>query len=96
MGCGVVVSQTEPEPVNRYAWLKPKSDGTFEFYELTDDSWIKSADIGVHDTLVIGSGGITVNDDAGVTATFDSATHNLKKLQVKNGVIIELEVEAKE
>ncbi len=41
MGSGIIVSETEPEMVNRYTWCKPCADGSIEYYEPTDGSWTK-------------------------------------------------------
>ena len=38
MGVGVIISELEPEKNNRYVWMKPKPDGSVEYYELGEGS----------------------------------------------------------
>ena len=39
MGCGVIVSSSQPDMTNRYTWLKPLSNGNIEVYEPVDSGW---------------------------------------------------------
>ncbi len=39
MGSGLIISTSEPEKINRYTWMKPKPDGSREWYELANDHW---------------------------------------------------------
>ncbi len=39
------------------------------------------------------NGCLSTGGDAGITETFDSAIHTLRKLKVQNGMVTELEVE---
>ena len=39
MGAGLIISETQPEPVNRYTWCKPLPDGSKEWYEPSDGGW---------------------------------------------------------
>lgn len=41
MGAGMIVSESQPEMVNRYTWCKPLANGSVEYYELSDSGWNK-------------------------------------------------------
>jgi hypothetical protein len=62
--------------------------------EVNDLSTVIPNDITLNGTLTIGeSASIETEDGEGVTVSFNSATHYIKKLKTKNGIVVELEVE---
>lgn len=38
---GTIISETAPDRLNRFTWLKPLPDGSIEYYEPDDGGWVK-------------------------------------------------------
>ena len=78
MGAGIIISETQPEALNRYTWSKPLPDGGKEWYEPSDGGWaLVRADFAPaaadHSHATLGNldltGTLSVNGDNGVTGT---------------------------
>ena len=38
-GSGLIISEETPVTANRYAWMRPRPDGSREWYEPSDGGW---------------------------------------------------------
>jgi len=90
----VVVSDTPPDGDMPAGWLW---EG-LHWFNTADGKWRKwdgSSWYTVHSPFnnINLTGTITTDDDAGVSGEFNSDNQRIKKMKVKNGIIIELEVE---
>jgi hypothetical protein len=76
MGAGIIISDTPPEKLNRYTWLKILASGAREYYEWVGNDWVlvkteAAPATGDHVHTTLGdlniTGTLSANGDAGVT-----------------------------
>lgn len=93
MGAGIIISETTPEPTNRYTWQKPLPDGGIEWYEPSDGGWalvktVPAPALANHTHATLGdinfTGTISANGDTGITG---SKTIGGFKITFKNGLL---------
>jgi len=97
MGSGLIISETEPELINRYTWCKPLPDGSKEWYEPSDEGWVLTRTDAApatsdHAHATHGDINFTGNIQAdGYDGLNDRVTIGTKRLTFKEGICIAAE-----
>lgn len=80
---------TNKDPTN---WIKIEpSTGKLFKYNPSTGSYDREVPYELGDVNFQGK--VVITGDEGITGTFDSKKHYIRKLKVKNGIVVELEVE---
>ena len=67
MGCGFIVSESAPDPTNKYSWYKPS---TREFFELVEGAWTKVGQTDITELVDLNiTGDLRANGDLGLTGS---------------------------